>query len=230
VCNYINKYASEIYYIFKTLANHPSTKKTEYNILSVGCGDCADLFGIKQFLDDNSRVPTITYTGVDLNTKWQPIHNKVETIFPTINLNFKYQDVFTYLDSLSSDILPYNVVILEYVLNEIRKYTPEITNSFIDSFVHKIIDKLPPVSLVIINDINHNMVRDYYPKIKSESQKNIICTEINLRFKTPMSHTYGGMQLPNDALIFSTTKDVRFDEKEPCSSSIYIMYKQSNKI
>jgi hypothetical protein len=229
-CNYINKYTSEIYYAFKALINHPSTKNTEYNILSIGCGDCADLFGISQFFQDNSRVPSISYTGIDINNRWKPIHQKVETIFPTINIKFEYQDVFAYIDSFALEVLPYNIIILEYVLNEIRKYTPEIIESFIDCLSQKIIDKLPPESLVIINDINHNMVRDCYPKIKAKAQNNNVVKEAYLRFCTPTTHTYGGIILPNDELVFTTSTDSRFDEKSPCSSSIYLLFKQNNKI
>jgi hypothetical protein len=224
VGNYINKYASEIYYAFKALTSHTSTKKAEYNILSIGCGDCADLFGINQFFKDNSRSPSISYTGIDMNIKWQPIHDKIKTIFPTINFNYKYQDAFEYVDTL--DAVPYNIVILEYVLNEVRKYTPEIVNSFINCLAHKVIDKLPSGSFVVINDINHKMVRDYYPILKKEVEQNNKIQEAYLRFRNPISHTYGGITLPQDRLIFSTIQYSQFAEKFPCSSCIYILFKQ----
>ena len=230
VCNYVNKYASEIYYAFNRLVSHPSTRKSEYHILSIGCGDCADLFGVNQFLQNNGRMSSISYTGIDINNRWSPIHQQIETIFPTISMNFEYQDAFTYIDSLSLDVLPYNIVVLEYVLNEIRKYTPGIINSFINCLSHRIIDKLPPESLVVINDINHYMVRNYYSRIKTEAQINNVVSEVYLRFNTPTIHTDGGLPLLQDRLMFSTTPDSRFVEKSPCSSSIYILIKQSNKV
>lgn len=223
VCSYINKYASEIYYGFNALKNHPSTKKQQYKILSIGCGDCADLFGIYRFITDNQLNVDISYTGVDINTKWEPIHEKIKEIFPTINFNFTYQDVFEYI--ANQNTIEYNIIILEYVLNEIRKYTPDIIDGFIDSFARIVVDRLPSGALIIINDINHNMVRDYFPRIRTsiELNNNVLC--FNLRFKTPL-HPYGGSVLPNDALVFNIEHDARFIEKGPCSSSLYIIHKQ----
>jgi hypothetical protein len=224
VCRYINKYASEIYYVFKTLISHPSTRKTEYNILSIGCGDCADLFGINQFLQDNNRNPSVSYTGIDLNTRWRPIHDQIRAIFPTINFHFEYRDAFEYISSL--EILPYNIVILEYVLNEVKKYTPEIIDAFIDCLTHGVVDRLPSDSFVVINDINHNMVRNSYLRFKRKAEENNTTQEIYLRFRNPATHPYGGRILQRDALIFNTIQDTRFREKSPCSSGIYILFKQ----
>lgn len=223
VCSYINKYASEIYYGFNALKNHSSTNKQQYKVLSIGCGDCADLFGIHRFVTDNQLNVDISYTGVDINTKWEPIHEKIKETFPNISFDFKYQDVFEYLEA--QGIIEYNIIILEYVLNEIRKYTSDIIDNFIDLFARVIVDKLPSGSLIIINDINHNMVRDFFPKIRASIELNnqVLC--FNLRFETP-SHPYGGSVLPNDILVFQIEQDVRFAEKSPCSSCLYIIHKQ----
>lgn len=224
VCSYINKYASEIYYGFNALIMHPSIKKQQYKILSIGCGDCADLFGIYHFITNNQLNIDISYTGIDINTKWSPIHDKIKEIFADINFNFIYQNVFEYIANQST--IDYNIIILEYVLNEIRKYTPDKIDEFIDSFARVIVDRLPSGALIIINDINHNMVRDYFPKIREciEQNNKVLC--FNLRFKTPSSHSYGGSVLPNDDLVFNTGHDTRFIEKGPCSSCLYIIHKQ----
>ena len=159
----------------------------------------------------------------DINTKWKSIHEKIEEIFPNIEFNFTYQDVFEYI--ANQDTIEYNIIILEYVLNEIRKYTPDIIDCFIDSFARVVVDRLPSGSLIIINDINHNMVRDYFPRIQRSIELNnkVLC--FNLRFKTP-NHSYGGSILPNDVLVFNIEPDERFIEKGPCSSSLFIIHKQ----
>ena len=222
-CSYINKYASEIYYALNALVSHSSTKNTEYNILSIGCGDCADLFGIQHFLNVNQREINISYTGVDINEKWKPIHEYIPQLFPDVNFNYKYQDAIDYVASLED--VPFNIVILEYVLNEIIKYTPDNIDDFINELSDKILDRLPSNSLVIFNDINHKMVRDYYPKIKLKiEQKNDIAC-LSLRFNEPFSHTYGGAKLQNDSLVFNTSI-TPFSEKNPCSSSIFIIHKK----
>lgn len=192
--------------------------------MSVGCGDCADLFGILKFVQENQPNLDLAYTGVDINERWKPIHEQITELLPDLTIKCEYQDIFAYINSLQN--VDYNIVVLEYVLNEIRKYTPDNIDSFIESFARVVVDKLPSGSLIIINDINHRMVRDYFSKIKTsiEKENTIFC--INLRFRTPLSHTYGGFQLPNDSLIFNLGTDIRFDEKSPCSSSIFIIIKQ----
>lgn len=224
VCSYINKYASEIYYGFNALVNHSSTKKQQYNILSVGCGDCADLFGIMRFIENNQLEVDISYTGVDINEKWKPIHEQIINLFPEITLKYEYQDIFTYINSLEK--VDYNIVILEYVLNEIRKYTPDTIDAFIDSFARVVVDKLPSGALILINDINHNIVRDYFPKILTSIQINNEVLTANLRFRTPTTHTYGGSMLTKDELVFDINEDNRFEQKSPCSSCIFIICKQ----
>lgn len=223
-CSYINKYASEIYYTFQALVSHPSTQKTEYNILSIGCGDCADIFGINEFLKKNGRDAAIFYTGVDKNQNWKSVHEKIEIIFPEIIFKFIYTDVFDFIDTTEN--VTFNIIILEYVLNEIRKYSPDDVDTFIDKLAHNIIDRIPPGSLVIINDINHYMVRNYYPALKKEVIKNNSVLEAYLRFKNPTSHVYGGAVQPEDHLVFETHPDSIFDEKFPCSSCIYVLFKQ----
>lgn len=139
-------------------------------------------------------------------------------------MKYEYQDIFTYINSLEK--VDYNIVILEYVLNEIRKYTPDIIDSFIDSFARVVVDKLPSGALILINDINHNIVRDYFPKILASIESNNKVLTANLRFRTPTTHTYGGSMLSKDALIFDITVDERFEQKSPCSSCIFIICKQ----
>ncbi|MFV0396873.1 MAG: hypothetical protein ACK5JU_02485 [Bacteroidales bacterium] len=224
VCNYINKHASEIYYGFNTFVNHPSTKKEQYNILSVGCGDCADLFGIMRFVENNQLKVNVSYTGVDFNEKWRPIHEQIIKLYPEITLKYEYQDIFTYISSLEK--VDYNIVILEYVLNEIRKYTPDIIDSFIDSFARVVVDRLPSGALILINDFNHKIVRDYFPKILASIKINNEVLPASLRFINPTTHTFGGIILSKDELIFNISVDDRFEQKSPCSSCIYIIYKQ----
>jgi hypothetical protein len=224
-CTYVNKYASEIYYALKALINHPITKQNEYNILSIGCGDCADLFGIKQFFIYAKREPAISYTGIDINTRWRPIHEQIVAQSQNINFAFKYQDAFEYLNTL--DEVPFNMVIMEYVLNEVRKYSPDIINAFINSLVHRAIDRLPANSLLVINDINHVMVRQYYPIIKNKAIINNNIKEGALRFLNPTSHDYGGAIMKKDNLVFSISNN-SFQEKAPCSSSIYLLFKENS--
>lgn len=225
VCSYNYKYASEIYYIFNALVNHPGVRKKSYNILSIGCGGSSDIFGINHFLTTNQRAVSISYTGIEKNERWINAHQQIKNIFDAYDFDFVYQDAFDFLETIDS--IEYNVVVLQYVLNEIIKHnTPDDTVAFIDKLVEKIVDKLPASSLIIFNDINHKFVRDYYPVIKQKVAVRNNIADGCFRFRNPVTHTYGGVTLQNDSLVFQKHNDARFRIKEPCSSSIYIIYKQ----
>ncbi|OJX88848.1 MAG: hypothetical protein BGP01_05805 [Paludibacter sp. 47-17] len=225
-CSYNYKYASEIFYAFNALVSHPSTRKDTFKILSIGCGACADLFGIHHFLTTNSRNVQLTYTGVDYNDRWSNIHRVIDRIFISYyQTEFIYQNAFDYIDGL--DTVDFNVMILQYILNEvIKNNNQDGINNFIDKLVEGVIEKLPSGSLIIFNDINHKCVRDYYPIIARKVKVNNSILEAYLRFTQPTTHTFGGNTLPSDGLVFATHADTRFRVKSPCSSCIYIIYKQ----
>lgn len=221
-CSYIYKHASEIFYAFQM---HPCTSFERFNVLSIGCGNCADLFGLYHFLTIRERLTDFTYLGVDYNAKWGSTHNHIIRMFPDNDIRFIYTNAFDYIDTLSD--FRFNTVVLEYVINEIRKYTPEKVDEFVCNFVQKVINRLPDNSIVIINDFNHKLTRDIFWEIFKLSQQTNLVTAFSYRFSEPSTHTYGGQMHPYSGLAFTPLR-LGHDVKTPCSSAQLIIFKTKN--
>lgn len=228
-CSYIYKYASEIGHLFQNLGFN---RFEQFNILNLGCGSCADLFGIDRYLTVVGTLREITYVGVDNNERWNRTHDHIQAIFPQYNIDFINSDIFDFLDRITNDdTLEYNFVILQYILNEFDLHCRERVNEFIEKFTQKIIDKLPERSIIIVNDINLDVVRSISARIFNQSQINNLTSQFLYRFPRQPAHTYGGNNHPNDNLIFAVPPAIegRFDIKQPCSSAQSVIFKTRNR-
>lgn len=228
-CSYIYKYASEIQYIFE---KHTLQSFNEFNILSLGCGSCADLLGIDNFLTSTNRTLPINYTGVDLNPLWRDTHNEIINILPNYNISFINNDVYDYLDSLNNGMdNPPNILILQYILNELVKNDIARIPEFIEKLINNIINRMPENSLIIINDINHYSIRTHFSSIFREAQENNIVSYLNYRFREPTTHTYGGTMHDSSNLKFDipVVINTNYDVKSVCSSSQAVIFKTRNK-
>lgn len=227
-CSYIYKYASEIVHIFNIFKYQSFT---EFNILNLGCGSCADLFGIDYFLTQEERNIPLSYTGVDINSRWSATQEEIKQIFPQYSINFILADVFMYLDSIKNiPFLLQNIVILQYILNELDKRCPQRLNEFITKFVENVVDKMPSNSTLILNDINHYNTRRWFSAIFVKSQEKNIVSVFKHRFVEPTSVPYveDYRHYPKDNLFFPVL-NLGHEIKSPCSSAQLILYKTSNK-
>ncbi|WP_320112290.1 hypothetical protein [Draconibacterium orientale] len=228
-CSYIFKYASEIGHLFNLIQYNGYT---DFNILSLGCGSCADLFGIDNFLRVHQRNLPISYYGVDINARWNLTHQQIIGIFPGHNINFEIANVFDFLTNVPDDQeLNYNIVVMQYLLNEIYKNDYERLEEFTDLFVQKIINNLPINTTVIINDINLNTVRGIATRIFNAAGENNEVAQYQYRFHQPTSHTYGGVMHANDNLLFNVPQEIyaNYDVKLPCSSYQMVIHKTGNR-
>ncbi len=224
-CSYSYKYASEIGHLFNNLGFN---RFEQFNILNLGCGSCADLFGVDRYLSSVDTQRPVSYVGVDNNERWLETHNQIKTIFPQYNIKFINSDIFDFLDDITDDdILDYNFVILQYILNEFNLHCRER----IEKFTQKIIDKLPGKSIIITNDINHYDVRSISAKIFNQSKINNLTSQFLYRFPHQPLHDYGGVNHPYDNLMFDVPEVIegRFDIKRPCSSAQSVIFKTRNR-
>lgn len=228
-CSYIYKYASEIGHLFNLL-NYNSF--TEFNILNLGCGSCADLFGINSFLTQRNRQIPVSYTGIDMNVRWGTTQNQIIQIFPYYNIRFILSDVFDYLNGINDDDeITFNILTLQYIINELNKHCHDRIDEFVTLLVSKLIDKMPGHSTIIINDINIDYVRNISAKIFAEALKNNIVSNIGYRFRNPTTHTYGGYMHQFDNILYAVPQYIvdSYDVKHPCSSAQLVIFKTQNK-
>lgn len=228
-CSYIYKYASEIVHLFNLLQY---TNFTEFRILNLGCGSCADLFGIDYFIRTNQRNIHVSYHGVDMNDRWNLTQQQIIEIFPNYNINFNLSNVFDYLNDLPNhQELEFNIVILQYILDEIEKFENERLEDFITLFVQKVINNLPLNATIIINDINLKSARIVANRIFNLAAESNEVDRFQYRFTYPISHTYGGRRHENDGILFNIPPliNASYDIKYPCSSYQMLIHKKGNK-
>jgi len=165
VCKYLLKYMSEFYHLFEH--NKALWNLDRYDIFSIGCGPCSDLFGIAKHLITNKKSSPIKYIGVDLNSSWNDVHDLIKTRCDKskldIDIRFHNDDITKALDKSSSktDTIPINIVTLHYVLSDMVANNLDII-VFLEKLYEHIVRRLPSGAFIIINDINHYNTRDYF--------------------------------------------------------------------
>ncbi|EPB8152961.1 hypothetical protein PTM93_02945 [Clostridium perfringens] len=226
VCKYSYKYLSEIGNIF--YRQNFINEREKLNIISIGCGPCTDLMGIKQYIENNDLTITLKYLGIDLNENWKDIHKFIKSDFKEEDIDFIYDDVFNVFNK-EDNIGNYDILFLQYLISDMIKYNDnDSMNTFIDNLVEKIISHMPVGSLIIINDINLQDVRIYFELIlKKMSEKNFEYKYERLHFDNyarPTHYHYGSEYCDND-LICNIPVEIQ-EKYNPwmfCSSSQLII-------
>lgn len=158
VCQYSYLYTTELLCAFDYKWSFLENFKY-YHILSLGCGGCADLMAFEDLLSRKDADRLISYTGIDVNDLWQPIHKKIEEYCQNKGIHFKihYSDVFGCFKE--SGIVDTNIIVLSYLISYL--YNTEqikIIDSLICDIVENIVNKKKSGQqlLFIINDVNSN--------------------------------------------------------------------------
>ncbi len=166
VCTYSYKYASEIERAI--CSNKEIAKLEKYNILSIGCGPCTDLFGIINYIKNYEKDSMVKYCGIDLNKSWEPIHNCISEFIidkNEIKCKFLYSDIFEIIEQINFEEKKWkpNLLIFQYVISDMEKHNNEAD---IESFLDKIIDDIIPYinsdCFIIFNDMNHFKSCDFF--------------------------------------------------------------------
>lgn len=172
VCKYIFKYSSEIEILIREC--DWINQLSDYNIISIGCGPCTDLFGFINYIEKTEEIKPVKYWGIDHSYNWIIVHEKLKKIVTGNNIRFRflYHDVFKFIDKLNLDNYKWrpNILIFQYVISDFVKVkTIQDVNTFIDQVINYILKYMPSGSLVIFNDINHNTkARDYFEYFSSK--------------------------------------------------------------
>lgn len=151
-CKYMYKYSSEIEYALKSVNNLDGIGR--FNIFSIGCGACPDLVAIENFCEKQNFKKKIYYYGIDMNTRWNPIHDVVEkyAIGKNWQVEYNYQEANKVLKKYN--FKNYNILILQYVISHFLNTGKVSTNDFFDNLIKSVIQHMPPKSIIIINDVN----------------------------------------------------------------------------
>lgn len=145
--NYIlkhgHRYASEIEKAIADIKPYLDRTRPVY-ILSVGCGPSTELYGAVQALNDM----TISYMGIDRNPIWNEIQNfNINRFEQTPHVvQYTSEDFFSFIKDRWA-----NILILNYFFSDLIKFSPDIT----DDFINRLADLINngKFKWVVINDI-----------------------------------------------------------------------------
>lgn len=150
-CQFYKKYGSEVYYTLKKY-HEEQQELTSYNFLSIGCGPCTELLGVLKFVEEQDDNTLVTFTGIDTNTNWKPIHSQWQNILQDEqNITFS-----TNLIS-STDILniPPNILILNYILSHVSQYNNQLDQQEFFEYIATIVRTMPAGSIILITEENN---------------------------------------------------------------------------
>ena len=232
VCRYIYQYSSEILHLLKQLRpffidENMNPKFEKLNILSIGCGPCSEAFAFDLFLKEISYTGAVIFNGYDSNVIWETTHAKVKSVLP-FEVNIFSENCFDHINSAPNYEFP-NILIMNYLLSDICKHGN--IDDFINNVVENIIDKMPPKSAVIINDINFMNPRDYYKSLIDKVNINNNAGHASLSI---IGYNYGNRYNYNHTFFSLTEKSINFlvknyGTKTSCTSAQLVIFKKSNK-
>lgn len=227
VCDYSFKYASEIWYLLRKSSLLSELKKI--NMLSIGCGAAPDLMAMESYLAENNfGDKQVCYHGIDNNSLWMPIHQKItEYRSPFIQeAKFCYNDAIHVIES--TPIPNANVLVLQYFISHlyINKQIDQL-RSLYDSIIENIVLRRNSETpfIIIINDVNScNRGRDSFEELvhKLESA-NIHGTYSKYYFDHNIKneHQRYGLLHPNKRILYGpiSAQFIKYQPWEFCSSA-----------
>ena len=226
VCDYINKYASEMLYLLRK--SEKLKEIDEYHILSIGCGAAPDLMAFEQYVRETDSSKKISYLGFDINDLWEPIHDKIKDYHCSeiIKTRFKYEDVINFFDE--GTVSKANVIVLQYVISHF--YNTEQTNQ-IKSFFANLIENVVKLKdngepfIILINDANscyrgRNYFEDFVEALKNHNYHGRCeCFYFEYNIKND-AQRYGEKHLQNNTLFDLDYIDLTIYEPwKDCSSA-----------
>lgn len=150
----LDRYASEIWYALNE--SDKLKEYSEYNVLSIGCGPATDLVAIDYFNKVNKLYKPINYFGIDKETAWEHIHQKIMEFKENDPcLNSVIFDTNEILDSLPKIDEHFNIFVFEYIISSFNsKGNLADINKIYDCLIKKLIENDTKEALIIINDVN----------------------------------------------------------------------------
>jgi hypothetical protein len=233
VCKYIYKYASEIDHLITRF--EPLKRLDAYHILSVGCGPCTELAGVLSFLSRNHLQRPVSFLGIDSNTIWRPIHDRLQSIASggkhNMTVGFEYGDALEIVPRLCRQgrLGHPNILTLQYLISNLVVSCANV-QAFVAGLSNSIVTLMPADSFIVLNDINHFLARDHFDSIERSVTKSHATTvyKAHFRNKNRIAYEYGE-QHPANQLTGAIPAKIRtpYNPWDFCSSAQMVIEKRS---
>lgn len=142
------RFGAEVFYQLQRIQNVLVNYDDIY-VVSIGCGPCTELFGALNFwrlIGKNDA--TFHYKGFDTQILWNQIMAQVCSYFTIADVRTVNADAFPYL---SADQDRVDIVILNYMLSDMKKFRAADYQNFLVNLLNLIQQKHP--RFIFINDI-----------------------------------------------------------------------------
>lgn len=228
VCRYQYAYASEILYALR-VKDKWFRNLSQYNVLSIGAGPSPDLFALYRYIKQSELGKTINYLGFDCNENWKRQHRKIHELADErgIKVQYKYEDAISFFKEKSVE--DSNIIVMQYFLSSINySRRGEEIASFLNSVLDNVIMKATENIYIIINDINHYIVREHVYKfldnlnccgIKSE------CCQYFFPYDNINDAQRGGNSHQCTELLYKVSDDIydNYNIRKSCRSEQFII-------
>ncbi|MDD6826635.1 MAG: hypothetical protein PUE12_11125 [Oscillospiraceae bacterium] len=226
VCDYINKYASEMLYLLRK--SEKLKELDEYHVLSIGCGAAPDLMAFERYIAEEDSKKEVRYFGIDKNNLWGNIHNMIR---------FYRNDIIAYSDFIYVDAMEYfssntlddtNVIVFRYVISHFYNTNQiQYINEFFMNIIDKVVERKCPGEplIILINDTNScNRGRDHFLKLKDELQSrgyHGLCRNYYFNYRIQnLAQRFGEMHENNKVLFDLSCYDLnQYEPWTECSAA-----------
>lgn len=124
------------------------------NVVSIGCGGCADLTALETFCHENSFNKSVCYLGIDKNHRWDPIHKAIQAyrISTIQNVEYWCNDATCFHKIIPNT----NVVVLQYIVFTLyhKNGLNDALDNLFDHLIDNIIKYASKPCVILINDVN----------------------------------------------------------------------------
>jgi hypothetical protein len=178
----------------------------------------------------------VRYHGIDIEPAWKEIHGIIQdgvNKYDNIDVTFENKDIYKILDESSKKAIPYNVIILQYmVAGHIYGDRAEKIDALFDEIADKLIMNKTCKSplLLIINDIDHkSWICDYFNLLTKKLRKRGLSFNADKRHFEPREDgENAGSKLYKSRTnrflsLISTEHRDKYKSDAPCSAAQLII-------
>ena len=236
VCHNIDRYATEMLWLFHDKALGLKSRTCPIRMCSIGCGPCSELIAFEEYYKNKNLPFEFTYDGFDTNRIWNPVQEYVKSISARPeNITFHNEDVFDYY--AQCDTKP-NVIILNYMLSDMLNHDKDGFQTFLNK-LNEFVKQLPSCA-ILVNDINlgqyDSQPRYYYQSLINMVSENLqperlVVSKAHFVDSLKPYYRYGNNPRARNSILFRVPDEIssKFVTNTECHSAQLLIIKKKQE-
>lgn len=232
-CKYAFKYASEIVYGLRQLADLRS-KKT-LRVMSIGCGPCTELAAIDYLRGTQElNYDRLDFRGIDpLNQMWKYIWEDIEEFYGD-EVHFFDWNILDAIDIIVQKNWIPDIIIFQYVFSDMYKNnTQEEIVDFIEKLAKFINNQKQKKIYIFVNDINlstdYKGGREFFDILCNKIASPKIIRRLHFNNSNAERHYDYGVEYETNELVFGIPSQEIYEKYNPfdsCASAQILIKKE----